>query len=51
MREHRRTSLLDFAIVASIAVFPVLTGLIVLVAILRPGEPESAWRAHSTIRR
>jgi hypothetical protein len=44
MREHRRTSLLDFAIVASIAVFPVLTGIIVMVAILRPADPEQARR-------
>ena len=45
MTERRATSLLDFAIVASIAVVPVLIGIVVLVAVVRPADPESAWRA------
>ena len=43
--QHRPASLLDFAIVASSAVVPGLIGILVLVAIVRPADPESAWRA------
>ena len=37
--------MLDFAIAASIAVVPILVGIVVLVAVVRPADPESAWRA------
>ncbi|MBV9890737.1 MAG: hypothetical protein JO090_07620 [Rhizobacter sp.] len=41
MTERRRISLLDCAIAASLAVVPVLFGVIVLVAVVRPADPDS----------
>ena len=41
---ERRASLLDFAIAASVAVVPVMLGIVALVAWVRPADPESAWR-------
>ncbi len=42
--ERRAVSLLDCAIAASLAVVPVLLGVIALVAWVRPGDPESIWQ-------
>ncbi|HEY2187437.1 MAG TPA: hypothetical protein VGH48_02625, partial [Caldimonas sp.] len=44
MAEHRRVSLLECAIAASAAIVPVLLGVIALVAVVRPGEPDSIDR-------
>src|SRR5438270_1365042 len=44
MAERRRVSLLDCAIAASLAIVPVLLGVIALVAWLRPSDPDSVWR-------
>ncbi|MEO7243575.1 MAG: hypothetical protein ABIX12_00260, partial [Rubrivivax sp.] len=45
MSERRATSLLDFVIAASLAVVPVLVGVLLLVAVVRPADPDSPWRA------
>lgn len=42
MAEPRRSSLLDFAIAACLAVLPVMLGILLLVAVLRPNEPPAA---------
>ena len=48
MAERRAVSLLDCAIAASLAVVPVLLGVVALVAFVRPGDPDSFWRqGHS----
>ena len=39
MSEHRSRSLLDFAITSSVVVLPVMLGMLLLVAVLRPMEP------------
>jgi len=44
MAERRSVSLLDCAIVASGAVMPVLIGVVALVAVIRPADPDAAWR-------
>jgi hypothetical protein len=45
MVERRATSLLEFAIAASLAVVPIMLGILVLVAFVRPSEPGTAsWR-------
>ena len=45
MAERRDTSLLDFAIAASIAVVPVMLVMVLLVAVIRPADPGAAsWR-------
>jgi hypothetical protein len=41
MAERRRISLLDCAIAASLGVVPVLLGVIALVAVVRPADPDS----------
>ena len=46
MAERRDTSLLDFAIAASIAVVPVMLVIVLLVAVIRPADPGAAsWRS------
>src|SRR5436190_7082798 len=46
--ERRAVSLLDCAIAASLAIVPVLLGVVALVAFVRPGDPDSFWRqGHS----
>ena len=48
MAERRAISLLDCAIAASLAIVPVLLGVVALVAFVRPGDPDSFWRqGHS----
>src|SRR4029079_19692767 len=48
MAERRAISLLDCAIAASLAVVPVLLGVVALVAFVRPSDPASFWRqGHS----
>jgi hypothetical protein len=42
MSERRPASLLDFAIAASIAVVPVLLGVVLLVAVIRPADVEAS---------
>jgi cell division protein FtsI/penicillin-binding protein 2 len=42
MAERRATTLLDFAIAASVAVLPVLTGVLLAVAVVRPLDPPAA---------
>ncbi len=44
MAERRKVSLLDCAIVASGAVVPVLIGVVALVAVVRPADPDAVWR-------
>jgi len=44
MAERRRVSLLDCAIAASLAVVPVLFGVLALVAVVRPADPDSVDR-------
>jgi hypothetical protein len=44
MAERREVSLLDCAIAASLAVVPVLIGVVTLVAFVRPADPDAAWR-------
>ena len=47
MVERRTTSLLEFAIAASIAVVPIMLGILLLVAVVRPAEPGAAdWRGQ-----
>lgn len=41
MTERRRRSLLSFAIAASIAVLPVMLGMVLLVAVVRPADPSA----------
>src|SRR5215831_7987804 len=41
MAERRRISLLDCAIAASVGVVPVLLGVVALVAVVRPADPDS----------
>ena len=50
MAERRKASLLDCAIVASVAVVPVLLGVVALVAVVRPADPDAAWRQGSNDR-
>ena len=46
MVERRERSLLEFAIAASAAVVPVLLGMLLLVAVVRPAEEgPQPWRA------
>jgi hypothetical protein len=42
MAERRTTSLLDFAIAASIAVVPIMLAVVLLVAVIRPADPAAA---------
>jgi hypothetical protein len=44
MAERRSLSLLDCAIVASVAIVPILLGVVALVAFVRPADPDAAWR-------
>jgi hypothetical protein len=46
MSERRPASLLDFAIAASIAVVPVLLGVVLLVAVIRPADVEASGKAR-----
>jgi hypothetical protein len=47
--ERRAVSLLDCAIAASLAIVPVLLGVVALVAFVRPGDPTaSGARATAT---
>jgi hypothetical protein len=41
MGEARAISLLDFAITASVAVLPIMLGVVLLVAVIRPADPTS----------
>jgi hypothetical protein len=45
MAERKPASLLDFAIAASIAVVPVLLGVVLLVAVIRPADVEASGRS------
>jgi hypothetical protein len=45
MAERRSASLLDFAIAASLAVVPVMLGMLLLVGVVRPGPAELGGRA------
>jgi len=48
MAERRDTSLLDFAIAASIAVVPVMLAVMLLVGVIRPADPAAAaWRGRA----
>ena len=42
MAEARTTSLLDFAIAASVAVVPIMFCIVLLVAVVRPVEQQAA---------
>ena len=45
MPERRTTTLLDFAIAASLAIVPIMLGIVLLVAVTRPADPGApAWR-------
>ena len=45
MLERRGSSLLDFAIAASIAIVPIMVGIVLLVAVVRPADPGAvSWR-------
>ena len=44
LSERRAASLLDFAIAASIAVLPVLLGVVLLVAVIRPADVEASGK-------
>lgn len=45
MLERRSRSLLDFAITASIAIVPIMLGIVLLVAVVRPADPGTvSWR-------
>ena len=45
MPEQRGRSLLDFAIAASLAIVPIMLGIVLLVAVVRPSDPGAAsWR-------
>ena len=44
MAERRTASLLDFAIAASLVVVPVMLGVLLLVAVVRPAQPEAGSR-------
>jgi hypothetical protein len=45
MFDRRGSSLLDFAIAASIAVVPIMLGIVLLVAVVRPADPDAVpWR-------
>src|SRR6187455_2253258 len=50
MAERRPIALLDFAIAASLAVVPVLLGMLWLVAVLRPADPAAAARQAAADR-
>ncbi len=53
MADRARSSLLDFAIVASMAVLPVLLGVLLLVAALRPsdgGDAAASANRHVSVR-
>lgn len=41
MADPRRTTLLDFAVIAALAVVPVMLGILLLVAVVRPLEPSA----------
>ena len=41
MAERKASSLLDFAIAASVAVVPVMLGIVMLVAVIRPADPDA----------
>jgi len=45
MPERKLPSLLDFAIAASIAVVPVLLGVVLLVAVIRPADADASGRS------
>lgn len=45
MAERRQASLLEFAIAASIAVVPVLLGVVLLVAVVRPADVEASGKS------
>ena len=51
MAERRPIALLDFAIAASLAVVPVLLGMLWLVAVIRPADPAAAARQASGLVR
>lgn len=45
MAERRVTSLLEFAIAASVTVLPIMLAILLLVAVIRPAEPGApSWR-------
>jgi hypothetical protein len=45
MSVRRPTSLLDFAIAATLAILPVMLGIVLLVAVIRPADPGTvSWR-------
>jgi hypothetical protein len=44
MADRRKVSLLDCAVAASAAVVPVMIGVVALVSIVRPADPDAAWR-------
>ena len=50
MAERRPIALLDFAIAASLAVVPVLLGMLWLVAVIRPADPAAAARQAAADR-
>jgi len=50
MAERRQIALLDFAIAASLAVVPVLLGMLLLVAVIRPADPAAAARSAAADR-
>ena len=41
MADSRRTTLLDFAVIAALAVVPVMLGILLLVAVVRPLDPSA----------
>jgi len=45
MAERKPASLLEFAIAASLAVVPVLLGVVVLVAVIRPADADASGRS------
>ncbi len=48
MPERARTSLLEFAIAASLAVVPIMLAVVLLVAVVRPAEPGfGPWRGQA----
>src|SRR4051812_31256268 len=45
MAERKAASLLDFAIAASMAVVPVLLGVVLLVGVIRPADVEASGKS------
>ncbi len=50
MPERRRLTLLECAIAASAALVPVMGGIVLLVGLVRPADPDGAWLAGRTDR-